>query len=121
MGVVAARGGRSKCDVVLDRHCPDVHPTPENDKDAWWRNQCRTISARFLRDVLTRAPWQEAIPYPGVRIDGARINGNLDLENTKLTREAWILNSRIEGDILLRRAQTNSSIGMEGTFVAGEF
>jgi hypothetical protein len=106
--------------VVLDRHCPDVHPPPENGKDVRWRNQCRTISPRFLRDVLVRAPWRDAIPYPGVQIDGALIDGNLDLENTRLTREAWLFNSRIEGGILLRRARSDSVIGLVGMFVAGD-
>ena len=36
------------------------------------------LSARFLQDLLTKAPWREATPFAGVRIVGARIAGDID-------------------------------------------
>jgi hypothetical protein len=47
------RAGRAG-PVALDRHCPDAYPDPKNGKDARWRDSCRTVSARFLRGLLTR-------------------------------------------------------------------
>jgi hypothetical protein len=57
---------------------------PKKEKDSNWHNDCRKVSARFLQDLLTRAPWQEGVPFEGVRIAGARIVGDVDLENAKL-------------------------------------
>jgi hypothetical protein len=107
--------------VSLDRHCLDAHPDPKDGKDAGWRNECRTLSPRFLRDLLTRTPWQEAVPYGGVLIDGVWIDGDLDLENAKLVRAVTLVDSRVEGKIILQRARTDSLISLIGTFVAGEF
>ena len=59
---------------------------PKNEEDARWQDNCRKLSARSLQDQLTRAPWREAVPFVGVRIKGARIVGDVDLESAKLTR-----------------------------------
>jgi hypothetical protein len=89
----------------------------KDEKDARWHDNCRELSARFLRDLLTRAPWREATPYGGV----ARIVENLDLENAKLIRSISILDSRIEGEINLIRARTDSLIWLDRSVVSGSF
>ncbi len=95
----------------FNQHCLTKPPLdPKNEEDARWRDDCRKLSSRFLEDLLTRAPWREAVPFAGVRIIGARIVGNIDLENAKLIRPIEIFGSRIEGAINLRRARTNSLI-----------
>jgi hypothetical protein len=99
----------------------DKHPAPKDGENPAWRNSCRVISASFLHDVLTRAPWQGALPYQGVQIDGADIVGLLDLQNARLARQFWIINSRIEGNVTLGRARTENLIGLSGTFVEGTF
>ena len=70
---------------------------PKNEEDANWQSDCRKLSSRFLQDMLTWAPWRDAVPFAGVRITGARIVGDVDLENAKLTRPILIVDSRIEG------------------------
>ena len=99
----------------------ETHPAPTDDKDPRWKNPCREIRASFLHDVLTRAPWQEALPHQGVEIDGAHIVDQLDLEGAKLVRQIWIGDSRIEDRVILRRARTESLIALTGTFVKGDF
>jgi uncharacterized protein YjbI with pentapeptide repeats len=94
---------------------------PKNEEDARWRNDCRKLTARFLQDLLTQAPWRETTPIAGVGIEGARIVGDVDLENAKLIRAIAILDSRIEGKISLRWARTDSFIALDGSLMTGEF
>jgi hypothetical protein len=98
---------------------PPLDPKKEND--ARWRDDCHKLSSRFLADLLTRAPWREVVPFAGVRIAGARIVGNVYLENTKLIRPIGIVDSRIEGAINLRRARTDSLILLAGSLMNSTF
>jgi hypothetical protein len=43
----------------------------KDEKDARWRDDCRTVRGKFVRDLLTRAPWREATPFEGVGLIGA--------------------------------------------------
>jgi uncharacterized protein YjbI with pentapeptide repeats len=94
---------------------------PRDEKDPRWQDGCRKLSARFLQDLLTRAPWREATPLGGIGIGGARIVGNLDLTDTSLIRAILIDSSRIEGKIDLTRVQTNSLIELDDSLMSGEF
>src|ERR1700730_15098496 len=93
---------------------------PKKEEDARWRDDCRKLSTRFVEDLLTQAPWREAVPRAGVRITGARIAGDVDLENAKLIRLIEIFGSRIEGAINLRDARTDSSIALDGSLTNGD-
>jgi hypothetical protein len=103
----------------FNEHCGTPALDPKDDNDAHWDDDCRKVSARFLQDLLTRAPWREAIPFGGIQIIGARIVEDIDLENAKLIRALSILNSRIEGAINLVRARTDSLINLEGSLMKG--
>jgi uncharacterized protein YjbI with pentapeptide repeats len=94
---------------------------PKKEKDGNWQNDCRKLPARFLEDLLTRAPWREAVPFAGVRIKGARIVGAVELENANFIRPIEIVDSRIEGAINLRRARTDSLIALDGSLLVGDF
>jgi uncharacterized protein YjbI with pentapeptide repeats len=105
----------------FNQHCGTPPLDPKNEEDANWQNDCRKLSARFLQDLLTRAPWRDAVPFEGVRIKGARIAGDVDLENAKLIRPIEIFGSRIEGAINLRRARTDSLVWLDGSLMIGTF
>jgi uncharacterized protein YjbI with pentapeptide repeats len=94
---------------------------PKKEDDANWRDGCRKLSARFLQDLLTRAQWREAVPFAGVRISGARIVGDVNLENAKLIRPIEIVYSRIEDAINLTHARTDSVILLACSLMNGGF
>jgi hypothetical protein len=94
---------------------------PKKEEGAKWQDDCRKLSARFLEDLLARAPWREAVPSAGVRIAGARIVGDVLLENATLIRPLEILGSRIKGAIDLRRARTDSLILLDSSLMNGDF
>ncbi|WGJ16219.1 hypothetical protein QEV83_08260 [Methylocapsa sp. D3K7] len=104
----------------FNAHCRTPIIDPRDEKDPRWQDGCRKLSARFLQDLLTRAPWREATPLGGIGIGGARIVGNLDLTDTSLIRAILIDGSRIEGKIDLTRVQTNSLIELDDSLMSGE-
>ncbi len=105
----------------FNERCGTPPLDPNKDKDKRWRNDCRKLAARFVEDLLTRAPWREGVPFAGVRIKGARIAGNVDLENAKLIRPIEIFGSQIEGAINLSHARTDSLILLDGSLMYGAF
>jgi uncharacterized protein YjbI with pentapeptide repeats len=105
----------------LNENCQTSPLDPKKDDDANWQDGCRKLSARFLEDLLTRAPWRDAVPSAGVRITGAQIVGDVDLENAKLIRPIKIFGCRIEGAINLRRSRTDSLIWLAGSQMNGAF
>ncbi len=105
----------------FNTRCRTPRLDPRDENDPRWQDGCRKLSARFLQDLLTRAPWREATPLGGVSIGGARIVGTLDLTDTSLIRAILIDGSRIEGKIDLTRARTDSLIELDDSLMSGEF
>jgi hypothetical protein len=106
----------------FNKRCGTKSPLdPKKEDDANWRDDCRELPARFLEDLLTRAPRRDVVPFAGVRIRGARIVGKIDLENAKLIRPIEILGSRIEGAINLSDSRTDSLIMLDGSLMVGDF
>jgi len=99
----------------FNKRCGTPALDPKKDDDKRWQDDCRKLPARFLVDLLTRAPWRDAVPSKGVRVIGARIVEDIDLENAKLIRAIEIYGSRIEGAITLKRARTESLILLDGS------
>lgn len=96
-------------------------PDEKNEHDKAWRDPCRTVRADFVKDILTKAPWREATPLEGVNILGARIVGDLHLENVRLLRAIVIAESLIDGAIMLGQARTESLFAVAGSLVTGRF
>jgi uncharacterized protein YjbI with pentapeptide repeats len=108
-------------DADFSERCGTKAPLdPKNEEDARWRDGCRKLTSHFLEDLLTRAPWRDSVPFAGVRITGARILGDVDLENAKLIRSIEIFGSRIEGAINLDHAHTDSLISLDGSVMNGD-
>src|ERR1700724_1316107 len=58
----------------FNQHCFTKPPLdPKKEEDAKWQDDCRKLSGRLVQDLLTQAPWRDAVPFEGVRIRGARI------------------------------------------------
>jgi uncharacterized protein YjbI with pentapeptide repeats len=103
----------------FNQRCGTKAPLDLKEEEGW--DDCRTLSARFVEDLLARAPWREMVPFNGVRIKGARIVGDVDLENAKLIRPIEIFASRIEGAIKLSHARTDSLIALDGSLTKDDF
>ncbi|HEY9163367.1 MAG TPA: hypothetical protein VIN57_02060, partial [Magnetovibrio sp.] len=71
-----------------------------------WTDQ-HTIRATFLRHLCLH-PALYAIAPKGVQLHGARITDALDFEAAALTHPLWVFDSRFEGKIIFRDAQTRS-------------
>jgi hypothetical protein len=61
---------------------------PKQGDDPAWRDddKCRTLSAAFIVDVLTRPSFRDATTFKGVEIRGAKIIGGVDLAFAKIDR-----------------------------------
>jgi hypothetical protein len=105
----------------FNERCNTPALDPNDEKDERWRDDCRTLPARFLQDLLTRSPWRDGLPFAGIQIKGARIVGEFDLESAKLIRPLSIISSRIEDKINLAHARTDSLIWLQGSLVNGPF
>jgi len=105
----------------FNERCGTPPLDPKKEEDANWQNDCRKLPARFLQDLLTRAPWRDAVPFAGVLIVGARIVGDVRLANAKLIRPIEIIYSRIEGAINLTNARTDSMILLADSLMVGGF
>jgi uncharacterized protein YjbI with pentapeptide repeats len=97
-----------------DRCSTNLPLDPKNE-------ECRTISSHFVTDLLAGTPQQEKLPFAGVQIAGARIIGDVKLEDTKFIRPIKICNSRIEGEFNLDHAQTDSLISLNESVMTGNF
>lgn len=92
---------------------------PHND-DARWDVDCRRIGAKFIADVLTDPQCRDQIKRHGLRLQGARIDGDLDLVDAKIEAELKIKASRIDGKLHLTDAHFAHSLSLEGTRARGD-
>ena len=104
----------------FNTRCRTPRLDPRDETDSRWQDGCRKLSARFLQDVLTRAPWRESTPLGSIGIEGAWIVGTLDLADTSLIRAIQIDGSRIEGKIDLRGMRTDGLIELGDSLMSGE-
>jgi hypothetical protein len=94
--------------------------------DARWTASCRQISGAFVASLLTNVSLRNLVPAAGVKIVGARIEGELSLQNLKIDRAIVIQATRIEGDVNLTAAKAESLVSfvesrIRGVFNAGQF
>jgi hypothetical protein len=92
---------------------------PRLESESRWTDDCRRLSAAFLVDVLTSELLRKQVPFAGVNIVGARIEGDIELRNAKLDRALFVDQSRIENNISLYAARTDSIISFVRSRVVG--
>jgi len=101
-------------------HCGGPLDPTKKDDPAWLDPKlCRTITAGFLVDILTRSPRRDEATYAGVEIQNAKIVGDVDLSFAKLDRPIQITNSRFEGSISLSYVRAESLVDLGGSLIAG--
>jgi hypothetical protein len=78
----------------------------------------RRLSASFLKEILFREPYREAIPVEGVRIVGAWFAEAVDLANGRLDRHLWLDKCRFGGEVDLTALRVNGWLSLEGSATA---
>ena len=90
-------------------------------EDAGWDDACRKIPAGFITDVLTVPRWRDRIGRHGLRLRGARIDGELDLANVDIRPDLLLEAGRIEGGLDLTGAHLAGLLSLRGTQLRGGF
>jgi hypothetical protein len=99
----------------FNNRCGRLDPT--KDPEDRWSDPCRTINPSDLVSLLLA----EEVPREGVRLDGVRVDGNLDLTAVEIKHEVTIVDSRLDGDIDLSRALVKGRFMLDGTRITGQF
>jgi uncharacterized protein YjbI with pentapeptide repeats len=102
-------------------HCKSPALDPRAVYEPRWRDDCRRIPASFLVNVLTGGPRRQQVPFAGVTIIGARIEGDIDLQNVEIRQGLSVKQSWVEGNVILEAARTHSVINFLASRVAGRF
>jgi hypothetical protein len=96
----------------FNERCGELDPTKDDHR---WSDPCRVIHpAELIALVL-----QNDVPRSMIRLIGADIDGDIDLQNVGFAHEIWIARSRIEGALDLSAAQLSGRLILEGTKLAG--
>jgi hypothetical protein len=94
----------------------DIHKR----EDAGWQAPCRRVDPDLLRALLTQPDLADHTPH-GVRIRGARIDGDLDLHDAHVrAAEVWLDGSWIAGDANVSGAQLDGALTFDGTLIDGQ-
>ncbi|TPQ32363.1 hypothetical protein C2U70_21815 [Bradyrhizobium guangdongense] len=89
--------------------------------DTLWKNECRTIRASFLVDLLTRAQYANGMKPRGVELIGARIVGDVGLQSARIKQAVLVRGGRVEGDVDLTGARIESLFGVTESRITGSF
>jgi uncharacterized protein YjbI with pentapeptide repeats len=103
----------------FNERCTPVHAPARNEIHR--TDSCRRISGAFIVDVLTHASMRNLVPFAGVRIVGARIEGDINLQNANFDRVLTVQQSLVENDVILNAARAESAVGFVGSIVEGRF
>lgn len=85
--------------------------------DPRWRDECRRITAAFIRRVLTEEPWRGVLTRRGLWIKGARVAEPLDLSGVRFGHELQLEEVRFEGGVSLRGARFEGSVGLKNSLL----
>ena len=97
--------------VYLNENLDPTNPD-HDDRRADGR---RTLSASFLNTILLYEPFRSAIPYRGVRIGAAYIQGEIDLIDAVLERPLALVNSIFSSRVDMDRFTTPTLVAFVGS------
>lgn len=86
---------------------------PEDDDK--WKNGRRTLSSRFLKDILLDEPFRSVIPHSGVRIYGAYFKDRINLFDKSIQRPLSIKSSLFKSRMNMDRFKTPEFIAFAGS------
>ena len=92
----------------------NLNPT-NPDHDDRWADERRTLSASFLNTILFHEPFRSAIPFRGVRIVAAYIQGEFDLIDAVLERPLVLVNSIFSSRVDMNRLTTPTLVAFVGS------
>ena len=89
------------------------------DEDAWTAAERgrRKLSPVFLRTILTRAPWRDAITEDGVCISGAVFEHEINLNNATIYNQLWLDECLLEEGFIGTALAAKSSLSLDGSNV----
>ena len=87
--------------------------------DDRWRSDCRRVDPGLLRALLTQPDLADGMPH-GVRIRGARIDGNLNLDDAHVrAAELTFDDGWLDGDMVLSDARLDGLLNVNRMLVTG--
>jgi hypothetical protein len=86
--------------------------------DAGWSAPCRRVDPVLLRALLTQPDLADHTPH-GVRIIGARIDGDLDLEDALVRTMEVVLDRSWISSVDLNDARLEGALSLNGTLIDG--
>ena len=106
-------------DADFNRHLDDrLHPADESHA-VRWRDGRRTLRPEFLKVVLLHEPFRSAVHFHGVRIVGAYVPGDVNLDDAVLERFLSFDGSLFEGSVSMRRFSTPTTLSFANARIAG--
>jgi uncharacterized protein YjbI with pentapeptide repeats len=105
----------------FNERCETPGLSPRSSDESRWTEGCRRISGTFLSDLLTDTSLRNLVPFAGIRIVGARIESEINLQNVKFDRALVIEKSLIQGDVNLNAAQAEAIVAFFDSSIEGNF
>ena len=102
--------------VYLNENLDPTNP----DHDDRWADGRRTLSSSFLNTILLYEPFRSAIPYRGVRIGAAYIQGEFDLIDAVLERPLILVFSIFSSKVDMHRLITPTLVAFGGSRFDGK-
>lgn len=106
-------------DADLNTNCGNE--LDSNTDDSRWNDKCRSISAIFIKSLLTSRHMQSSITHYGVHIIGANIIDTIDLSHISTQFSLEISSSRFHSGIMLNHARFGGTVSFQNSYFKSGF